>query len=64
MQRQYQRLTDPQWDVVGQFLPLHRKLYHQLRQMVDAFCLRMSQAEIPDKDQHSKKQDLTAISTT
>jgi putative transposase len=36
MQTQYQRLTDPQWDIVGKFLPLHRKRYYELRQIVDA----------------------------
>jgi transposase len=36
MQTQYQRLSDPQWDIVQQYLPLQRKRYYDLRQIVDA----------------------------
>lgn len=36
MQTQYQRLTDSQWDIVGKFLPLHRKRYYELRAILDA----------------------------
>ena len=36
MQTQYQRLTDPQWEIIKEYLPLQRKRKYALRDVVDA----------------------------
>lgn len=36
MQTQYQRLTDPQWEIIKQYLPVQRKRKYDLRDIVDA----------------------------
>jgi transposase len=36
MQTQYEKLTDPQWNIVRKFLPIDRKRYYDLRHIVDA----------------------------
>ena len=36
MQSQYQRLTDPQWESIKEYLPVQRKRKYALRDMVDA----------------------------
>ena len=36
MQTQYERLTDPQWNIVRECLPIHRKRFYELRHIVDA----------------------------
>jgi putative transposase len=36
MQTQYERLTDSQWDIVREFLPIAGKRFYDLRQIVDA----------------------------
>ena len=43
MQSQYRRLTDSQWDIVKESLPVHRKRKHSLRVIADAifWCLRL-----------------------
>lgn len=43
MQSCYQRLTDSQWEVIKQYLPVQRKRQHSLREIVDAilWCLRV-----------------------
>ncbi|WP_162052977.1 transposase, partial [Pontibacter pamirensis] len=43
MQSQYKRLTDSQWDIVKESLPIHRKRKHSLRVIADAifWCLRL-----------------------
>ncbi len=43
MQSCYQRLTDWQWEVIKEFLPVQRKRKHSLREIVDAilWCLRV-----------------------
>ncbi len=43
MQSQYQRLTDSQWEVIQEYLPVQRKRQHSLREIVDAilWCLRV-----------------------
>ncbi len=40
---QYQRLTDSQWEVIKEFLPVQRKRKHSLGEVVDAilWCLRV-----------------------
>ncbi len=43
MQSCYQRLTDSQWEVIKEYLPVQRKRQHSLREIVDAilWCLRV-----------------------
>lgn len=43
MQSQYVRLTDSQWEVMKQSLPVQRKRKHSLRAIADAifWCLRV-----------------------
>lgn len=36
MQKQYTLLTDPQWEVIKEKLPIQRKRKHSLRSVVDA----------------------------
>lgn len=36
MQTQYERLTDSQWEVMKEYLPVQRKRKHDLREIVDA----------------------------
>ncbi len=36
MQTQYERLTDPQWEVIKQYLPMQRKRKYALRYIIDA----------------------------
>ena len=36
MQTQYQKLTDPQWEVIKEFLPIQRKRKYDVRAIVDA----------------------------
>ena len=36
MQTQYKRLTDPQWEVIKDFLPIQRKRKYDLREIVNA----------------------------
>lgn len=36
MQSHYQRLTDPQWEIIAPYLPTQRKRKHSLREIVDA----------------------------
>ena len=35
MQSQYQRLTDPQWEIIKEYLPIQRKRTYDLRDVVD-----------------------------
>ena len=39
MQTQYQKLTDPQWEVMKEFLPIQRKRKYGLRAIVDSIFL-------------------------
>ena len=43
MQSCYQRLTDSQWEVMKEYLPVQRKRQHSWREIVDAilWCLRV-----------------------
>ena len=43
MQSCYQRLTDSQWEVIKEYLPVQRKRKHCLREIIDAilWCLRI-----------------------
>lgn len=36
MQSQYKRLTDPQWEIIKEYLPVQRKRIYNLRSVVDA----------------------------
>lgn len=36
MQTQFNRLTDPRWEIIKEFLPVQRKRKHDLRDIVDA----------------------------
>ena len=35
MQTQYQRLTDPQWEIIKEYLPIQRKRTYDLRDVID-----------------------------
>jgi hypothetical protein len=35
MQSQYERLTDPQWEIMKNYLPVKRKRHYPLRSIVD-----------------------------
>ena len=43
MQSQYRRLTDPQWEIMKNYLPVQRKRQYKLRSILDAifWCLRL-----------------------
>ena len=36
MQTQYERLTDSQWEIIKEYLPIKRKRKYDLREVVDA----------------------------